>query len=410
MRGRSQHPRRSPLPRKSTPSLRCHKRSGNGYAYFNRRQVWFGRYDDPQTHQAFAEYLAQWQAAGAGRAHQAPAQAVSIAALVARYLEHAEVYYRRADGQPTGTVEAIGYAVRPLLGLFASTLARDFSVQALKLVRDRMIQDDLARNTINNRISRIVQLFRWGAEEALVPADVYHDLRVLRPLQRGRSRARETTPRRPVARQHVLAVLPHVSRQVAGIVELMWWSGMRPSEAIALRPVDLDRGGALWEYRLRHHKTLHHGQERTVYLGPKAQEVLRPFLQRVPAPDPERPVFSAREAEAERNVQRRALRVTPMKPSDARRQAVRAESGGGREVGDSYTVDSLRRAISRACAAVGVPRWTPHQLRHAAATRIRKEEGVEAAGLVLGHSNLATTEIYAEASSERARKIVLRHG
>ena len=393
------------MPKNSTPTLRRHKSSGHAYARFDGHQIWFGRHDDPRSHQDFAEYLCKWQT-GDGKSLQGDVSTTTVAVLIARYLDHAAIYYRRAGGRPTGTVDAIRYAVRPLLQLFASAPTQTFTVQALKLVRDRMVQSGLARNTVNSRIGRIVHMFRWGCEEALVPAAVYHELRVLRALQRGRSKARETEPRRPVAREHVDAILPHVSRQIAGIVELMWWSGMRPSEALAVRLADIDQAGDLWEYKLRHHKTIHHGKERTVILGPRAQDVLRPFLMRVPAPDPELPLFSASEAEAERNAQRRRDRVTPMKPSDGRRMSERGERTDGRIVGESYTVSSLRRAVRRACRDAGIPHWTPHQLRHAAATRIRQEAGVEAASLALGHSNLATTEIYAEASKERTRQIM----
>ena len=104
------------MPKRSTPVLRRRKSSGHAYARFAGHQKWFGRYDDPKTHQAFAEYLLRWQARAALGSTQGSAQAATMVALVARYLEHAEVYYRRADGRPTGTVEAIVYAVRPLLG------------------------------------------------------------------------------------------------------------------------------------------------------------------------------------------------------------------------------------------------------------------------------------------------------
>ena len=393
------------MPKNSTPKLRRHKSSGHAYARFDGHQIWFGRHDDPRSHQEFAEYFHRWKT-GDSKPLERDASTTTVAVLVARYLDHATIYYRRAGGMPTGTVDAIRYAVRPLLQLFASVPTLSFTVQSLKLVRDRMVQSGLARNTVNSRVGRIVHMFRWGCEEALVSATVYHELRVLMPLQRGRSKARETEPRRPVGREHVDAILPHVSRQIAGIVELMWWSGMRPSEALALRPADIDTTGDVWDYKLVHHKTLHHGKERTVPLGPKAQDVLRPFLMRVPIPDPELPLFSASEAEAERNEQRRRNRVTPMKPSDARRKEKRAERIGGRKVGQGYTVGSLRRAVARACKKAEIPHWTPHQLRHAAATRIRQEAGVEAASLALGHSNLVTTEIYAEASRERTRQIM----
>jgi site-specific recombinase XerD len=42
-------------------------------------------------------------------------------------------------------------------------------------------------------------------------------------------------------------------------------------------------------------------------------------------------------------------------------------------------------------------RWHPHQLRHNAATNLRREHGVELARIILGHANVLATQIYAEA-------------
>jgi integrase len=54
--------------------------------------------------------------------------------------------------------------------------------------------------------------------------------------------------------------------------------------------------------------------------------------------------------------------------------------------------------------------WGPNRLRHSAATRIRREEGLEAARVVLGHARAAVTEVYAEADHERSREIMRRLG
>ena len=40
-----------------------------------------------------------------------------------------------------------------------------------------------------------------------------------------------------------------------------------------------------------------------------------------------------------------------------------------------------------------VERWHPHRLRHSAATRIRREHGLEAARVILGHSSAVTSEL-----------------
>ena len=50
--------------------------------------------------------------------------------------------------------------------------------------------------------------------------------------------------------------------------------------------------------------------------------------------------------------------------------------------------------------------WHPHQLRHNAATRLRREYGLEAAQVILGHKTLAVTEIYAEKNVAKAREIM----
>jgi site-specific recombinase XerD len=49
-------------------------------------------------------------------------------------------------------------------------------------------------------------------------------------------------------------------------------------------------------------------------------------------------------------------------------------------------------------------------LRHTAATHVRKEFGLEAAKCLLGHSELKTAEIYAEADLGKARDVMAAIG
>ena len=46
------------------PTLRRHKRSGRAYARFNGRQIWFGPYDDNETHARFHAFKARWEQNG----------------------------------------------------------------------------------------------------------------------------------------------------------------------------------------------------------------------------------------------------------------------------------------------------------------------------------------------------------
>ena len=55
-------------------------------------------------------------------------------------------------------------------------------------------------------------------------------------------------------------------------------------------------------------------------------------------------------------------------------------------------------------------RWHPHQLRHSYATYVRKEFGLEAAQILLGHSTADVTQIYAERDMSRAATVAAKIG
>jgi integrase len=54
--------------------------------------------------------------------------------------------------------------------------------------------------------------------------------------------------------------------------------------------------------------------------------------------------------------------------------------------------------------------WHPHQLRHNAATFLRKEFGLETARIILGHRSSAITEVYAEQDQQKAMEAIVRVG
>ena len=58
----------------------------------------------------------------------------------------------------------------------------------------------------------------------------------------------------------------------------------------------------------------------------------------------------------------------------------------------------------------GVPHWFPYQLRHTAATRIRRQYGLEAAQVILGHASIEASQIYAERDLTRAMEIAESDG
>ncbi len=87
----------------------------------------------------------------------------------------------------------------------------------------------------------------------------------------------------------------------------------------------------------------------------------------------------------------RAARKAPVQPSQVDRSKRKPE----RTPGDQYSKDSDNRAIRRAVDRANrerdekdrLPYWHPNQLRHAVATKVRGEAGLEASQVVLGHSS-----------------------
>jgi site-specific recombinase XerC len=57
-----------------------------------------------------------------------------------------------------------------------------------------------------------------------------------------------------------------------------------------------------------------------------------------------------------------------------------------------------------------IPHWHPNQLRHTAATMIRRDYGLEAAQVILGHSKADVTQIYAERDAAKAIEVIRNIG
>jgi integrase len=223
------------------------------------------------------------------------------------------------NGKPTTELHGIAPSVRFLRELYGHTLARDFGPLSLKTVRQKLIEAGLCRNEVNKRTGRIVRAFKWAVENELVPPSVHHGLRAVSGLRRGRSAVRESEPVRPVPDSFVEAVRPHVSRQVWAMIELQRLTGMRPGEVCIMRSCDIDMTGRVWVYTPETHKTEHHGKERRIPLGPRAQNLLHPWLR----PELTAYLFSPREATAERKVAMRQTRKTPVQPSQRDRPKVK---------------------------------------------------------------------------------------
>ena len=393
------------MPRVSTPRYRLHKQSGQAIVTLpdrlgQRRDVPLGPYNSPASHAEYDRVIAEWLVRG--RQHLLPPTNPaerSVNDVILAFLQYAQTHYS-TEGRET---QQFRLSLGPLRQLYGSTPATRFGPKELKAVRLRMVHDGLCRNVINRRITRIKTLWKWAAEEALVPGSVYQDVRAVRSLPPNAPGVRQTAHAASAFGEHVERVAPFCPRPVAAMLRLQYLAGMRSGEVRILRTVDVDTSNpACWLYRpgsdagpFGKHKNAWRGQERVVAFGPQAIAILRPWLRPT---EPMAFLFDPRQSVQERN--------------DARRKAGRVSrrvTKPKRSAGACYTAHSYPQAVRRACEAAGVS-FRPYDLRHGRKMEVRRQLGDEAARSLLGQKSIQSTQHYGTLDLQQATDVASQLG
>lgn len=408
-----------------------HKTSGQAIVVLRdpdgrRRQVFLGPFDSAEARRRYQEAIAQHLAGIAVETATAKAPPPStwptVSRLCADFLLHAREHYRNAEGKVSREVGNFVHALDSFLAVLRDRRTDSLTCVDLAAVRRHLAEtqfghkrDDKGkiiegtgktrcRTYVNSCMRRVRYVLRWGTENNLVPGPTWATLSAFRNLTHGRGGLRESEPVEAVPRSVVDDTLPHLPPVLQVAVELLWWSGMRAGELCQLRTRDIDRTGKVWIYRPAQHKGTWRGRERVVRFGPKCQELLRPLL----SLDQDAFLFRAADVVRERRAARRARRKTKVQPSQVARAARAA--GKGSPFHDHLDVATLRRAVHRACDKAGVARWGLHRLRHAAGTRLVKEEGDQAARLLLGHADERMVRRYSKAADDvLGAEVAARH-
>lgn len=385
------------------PGYCIHTAKQQAYVRLNGEMIYLGTPGSPESRAKYDRLIAEWMAGGRTYVKPAEREGISVNEVLLAYRRFAEGYYVNPDGTNTPELERINLAIRPVMDLYGETPAQNFGPKALKAVRDKMVAEELCRITINQRIGCIKRAFGWAVEEELVPATIFHGLKAVKGLRRGKSGAKEGQPVKPVPQDVVDVVLKYLPPTLQAMVKLHDLTGMRSGEMVLMRSCDIEMPGEgkPWLFRPHKHKTMNHGHQRVVSIGPKAQAALTPFLR----PNVQAYVFTPAQAQAERNEEKRKNRKTKVQPSQVCRKKARPK----RQPGERYTTASYRRALTYATKlAIGAgelpggTKWHPHQLRHNCATRIRKQHGLDAVRATLGHRTVTQSAEYAELDADLA--------
>ncbi|MEO9932647.1 tyrosine-type recombinase/integrase [Rhodopirellula bahusiensis] len=426
---------------KSLPKYRKHKASGQAVVTIAGRDHYLGPHGTAASKREYDRRIAEYLATGRRGVIEDETQ-IRVIEVLAAYWKFAKGYYVK-NGKPTSEVDALRLVIGDCKKLYADLPAESFGPLALKAVRQRWIDRGQSRPTVNKNMRRLTRIFRWAVAEEMVPGSVIHSLTAVPGLKRGRCDLPEPKPIDPVNLHTVEVTLRFLPPVTADMVRFQLLTGARPGEVCRMRPADIDRGGEVWEYVDSDHKTVHHGRKRTVFIGPDAQAILRPYLLR----EPSAVCFSMREANQQRRNARHDKRTTPLSCGNRpgkRSNADRAPGRKRRRSKEQFDAGSYRAAIHHACDAAfdaGAPlgrmegesdrarkkrltskqldeldtwqrsnRWNPNQLRHTRGTEIRKRFGLEAAQVILGHAAADVTQIYAERDREKAIEVARQVG
>ena len=228
-----------------------------------------------------------------------------------------------------------------------------------------MQERQLARSTVLRRLSSLRSFFRYLCRRGHLETDPMAVLATPK-VQRRLPEFLE------LSEIEALLSVPDLNTIVGlrdqAVMELLYSTGMRVSELLALNLTDLDRQNAVVKVRGKGKK------ERILPVGRTAMSVLDSYLAR-----------------------RHEL------GADKSSQAIFMSQRGNR-IPDAK---SIRRRIEKYAHAAGIrKKTTPHTFRHTFATHmLNAGADLRSVQELLGHASLSTTQIYTHVTADRLRKV-----
>jgi integrase len=399
------------------PAYSRHRASGQAVVTLDGQDIYLGKFNTAASRDKYNRLIGEWLANG--RHRPVPDKEITVIEIIERFKDHAVSYYCSPDGKPTGEWDIYRLVLHQLRLTYGRTPAVDFGPLALKALRNRLISEHeiedaktrerrkvpgWSRSFTNRQIGRVKHVFKWAVSEQLIPTEVHQALTAVEGLRMGRTPARETEPVRPVPEATVAKTLRFLSKPLQAIVQIEQLTGARGGEILIMRPCDIDMSRPVWFYRPTAHKTAHKGIAREIPLGERCKAILEPFLASRPTTAF---LFSPVESMAEMRAKRVRVKTPPGVGNCA---GTNRKAKPLRKPGERYNNRSYAHAIRKAAAKAGVPHWHPHQLRHTAGTNFRREFGLEASRVMLGHTSEDMTASYAERDLSIAEKVAAKVG
>jgi integrase len=381
----------------SIPSYRRHRSSGQAVVTLNGVDHYLGPFGTEASKAEYDRITSEWLVRGRRLVSHHGTDPL-VKELILGFYSYCVATMRDVE------VDKVKLAMKPVRALYGESKVSAFNPVAFKAIRLRLIESGLAITTIRDRMGIIRRMIAWGVEHEMAPADALKRIEAVGGLRAGRDGVKPSRKIRPAPVEDIQAILPHVNPTIRAMVEVQALTGMRPGEVWCMTTGQIDRSGEVWLYVPTRHKTVDLGRDRTIPLGPRAQEVLKPWLKA----DPDAPLFSPVEASARHYEEQRQSRRTPIYPSSRKPRG--KQRGPKRVAREVYDKNSYAQAIERGCIRADVPVFRPNQIRHTFGTKVRHEFSLKHAQVILGHAKADVTQRYAERDMTLARDAASKIG
>ena len=346
-----------------------------------------------------------------------PSQIVTVGELLDKYFAYAEKTTRPTRSKKDHTDLEFTRRVQRFLEPYHSWPVSDFGPDELLAVQKTLVEYEYVsgktkkrytRAGINGVIKWIRRIWKWGMGRQLITPEQVQGLEEVRPLRMGDTEAPDNHKRARVVEEDFWKVVKAVNSIVGDMLQLIWYTAMRPYEVCDMRPFDiLCDDPDCWLYipgrdqtPVGRHKTTRFGRVKVIPLTLKCQKILKPRIKDFSSKEY---IFSPKEAVQEFLEKRSANRKIPL--SYGNRPGTNRKKHSIVKPGEQYNHHALRNACKRGCQRAGVEVFVPYDLRRTKATGTRSILGKEAAKVLLGHTTTDTTDIYLLDEVQEAIKI-----
>jgi integrase len=359
------------MPKKSVPKYRIHKASGQARVTLNNKTYYLGKYGTKKSWEKYYELIENYTR---NKYHHntdnkeinttTPPTKTSINnitchQLCIEFLDDNKKTLRKPAYSKYKSV------IKTVLQYYKKIPVNDFAPNSLMFIQDKWVKMNYTKDTITAYSQALKNIFKWGHLHYYVKPDTLLDLK-LTPNSPHDENIKENRKVSPVPLDLVEKTLPHLPQNVQDIIRLQLHTAARPQDICNMTKNEINTSQEIWIYNPLNHKTKHKNKTRIIPLGPNAQKILTPYLTNTP------------------EHQQRLFYTKKDKP---------------------LTPNIYSQYIRHCCKKEKLPHWHPNQLRHTAATELRKRYGIENTKILLGHTSIRTTQIYAETDMQKALTI-----